>query len=377
MDTLPSGTIVVTNPAQGVWDSASSWRVSEDLRIGTLEGTGPDLFGQIDALEVDRDGRIWVLEGQAQELRVFGRDGRWLRTIGRKGGGPGELAQAIGMAWGPDGNLRVIDPQNNRISVIDTAGTFVRSHYMLGGFVFMPWPGGFDTAGVFYNYTPDLQASDFQLLLVRYDSTLKPIDSIRTPRYPGAENFFELRTPQGGRMRSGVPFSPALEWRLTSAGDFWAALTGPYELLRLGRAGDTLRVVKMAFEPIPVTSEDVDSAVAGLKWFTSQGGKVDRSRIPSTKPALSSVYVADDGYLWVQLTTRDRMDRGRLFDVLDPEGRYLDRVRLPFQLSEYPTPVFRNGMIYGVTRDELEVPFVVRGRVLRRGEGAEGERVRD
>jgi len=87
MDTLPSGTIVVTNPAQGVWDSASSWRVSEDLRIGTLEGTGPDLFGQIDALEVDRDGRIWVLEGQAQELRVFGRDGRWLRTIGGRAAG--------------------------------------------------------------------------------------------------------------------------------------------------------------------------------------------------------------------------------------------------------------------------------------------------
>jgi sugar lactone lactonase YvrE len=73
---VPSGTVVVTNPTQGVWDSASNWRVSEDLRIGTLEGTGPDLFGQIDALEVDRDGRIWVLEVQAQELRVFGRDGR-------------------------------------------------------------------------------------------------------------------------------------------------------------------------------------------------------------------------------------------------------------------------------------------------------------
>jgi hypothetical protein len=66
--------------------------------------------------------------------------------------------------------------------------------------------------------------------------------------------------------------------------------------------------------------------------------------------------------------------RRRLFDLLDPEGLYLGRVRLPFPLSEYPTPVFCNGMIYGVTRDELEVPFVVRARIVK---GTEGERGRD
>lgn len=76
MDTLPSGTIVVTNPSAGIRDSAGTWRVIEELRIGTADGTGPDLFGQVTALEMDPAGRIYVLEGQAQELRVFDRDGR-------------------------------------------------------------------------------------------------------------------------------------------------------------------------------------------------------------------------------------------------------------------------------------------------------------
>ena len=366
IDTLPSGTVVVTNPATGVWDSASSWRVVEEMRIGTLEGTGPDLFGQVTALEMDAAGRIYVLEGQAQELRVFDRDGRHLRTIGRKGGGPGEFNEAIGMAWSPNGHLWVVDPQNNRISVIDTAGTFVTSHHALGGFVFMPWPGGFDTAGAFYNYAPDLSGGAFRMLLVRFDSALHPIDSLHPPRYEGPEAYFEVVRDEGrSRMRSGVPFSPGLDWRLTPAGDFWAALTGPYELFRVSAAGDTLRWVTREFEPVPVTGQDVDSAIAGLEWFTSQGGKVDRSRIPGVKPALREFFLADDGHLWVAVTTRNRADEGYAFDIFDPEGRYLGPLRLPFRLSSYPRPVIRDGIVIGVTEDELEVPFVVRARIER------------
>jgi hypothetical protein len=131
--------------------------------------------------------------------------------------------------------------------------------------------------------------------------------------------------------------------------------------------------ITRAFEPVPVTGEDVDSAIAGLDWFTSQGGRVDRSRIPDVKPALRGMLVAGDGHLWVAATTRDRSDEGYVFDVFDPEGRYLGPLRLPFRLSTYPPPVIRNGVVLGVTQDELEVPFVVRARILKGEGGSEGQ----
>lgn len=52
---------------------------------------------------------------------------------------------------------------------------------------------------------------------------------------------------------------------------------------------------------------------------------------------------------------------------VDEEGRYLGRLDLPFKLNSYPRPIFRHGMIYGITLDEFEVPFVVRARVGRQG----------
>ena len=53
-----------------------------------------------------------------------------------------------------------------------------------------------------------------------------------------------------------------------------------------------------------------------------------------------------------------------MFDVFDPDGRYLGRIDFPFALSRSPRPILRGNLIYGVTQDELEVPYLVRARVV-------------
>lgn len=118
MDTLPSGQIVVTNPAEPLWTPAEGWRVEEILRIGRVEGDGPDAFGVVRAFDVDDLGRVWVIEHQAQEIRVFAPTGEHVRTIGRKGGGPGEFAQAVLIDFGPDGNAWVVDASHTLIAVL-------------------------------------------------------------------------------------------------------------------------------------------------------------------------------------------------------------------------------------------------------------------
>ena len=363
VDTLPSGMVVVTNPAQGVWDEATAWRVTPVVRIGVLEGEGPDLFGSITAIEVDPAGRIWVLDGQAQELRVFDADGRFVRTIGRKGGGPGEFNQVMGMAWDAAGRLWVVDPRNNRISILDTAGTFLTSHRTQGGFISMPWPGGFDDAGYFYNIAPYQSGTAFRMALVKYDTTGTALDTIHPPRWQGPENFFEHVSNDGNsRMRTGVPYTPGLLQRFTRSGDFWFAHTGPYELYFRTAAGDTLLMATKPFDPLPVSSADRDSAIAGLEWFTGQGGRVDRSRIPNIKPAIRGLHVGEDGTVWIVPTRPTGGDTpGTLFDVFAPNGRYLGQVHTPFPVSG--VPIIRGGRFVTVSRDELEVQYVVVARV--------------
>jgi len=58
-----------------------------------------------------------------------------------------------------------------------------------------------------------------------------------------------------------------------------------------------------------------------------------------------------------------RQDDDRVFDVFDPEGRYLGRARSNFTVVG--TPVLRGERLYSVTRDENDIPFVVRARIER------------
>ena len=47
-------------------------------------GDGPQGFGRIHDLAVDRAGRIYVLDVGSKEVRVFGRDGAYLRDHGSR-----------------------------------------------------------------------------------------------------------------------------------------------------------------------------------------------------------------------------------------------------------------------------------------------------
>ena len=53
------------------------------LEIGEAEGDAAYLFGRVSGLALDADGRIYVADGQANEVRVFAPDGTHLFSFGR------------------------------------------------------------------------------------------------------------------------------------------------------------------------------------------------------------------------------------------------------------------------------------------------------
>ena len=102
-----------------------------------------------------------------------------------------------------------------------------------------------------------------------------------------------------------------------------------------------------------------------MEWFTDQGGKIDWSKIPNTRPVVRTLFCDDKANLWVRRVTiksdDDEESEGPLYDLFDPEGRYLGMLKFPFNLRSYP--IVRNEIIYGHTRDELGADIIVRARI--------------
>jgi 6-bladed beta-propeller protein len=358
MDTLPNGAIVVSNPAEGVWDSATAWRLVEDLRIGPADD-GPASFSFIPDLEIDPSGRIYVLDQGSQEIRSFDATGRYIRRIGRKGAGPSEFRQAIGLDWDPRGRLWVVDQENVRYTILDTLGSVLDTRTRpFSGWYTTSWRGGIDAMGRVHESYPT-PGSFTSLVLLRLDSNQLRADTFALPSHEGEVFRYE----RGGmRLQANVPFTPSLRWVFDSRGFVWFGLSAPYRIYQRRIEGDTVRIIERAYQPLPVTAAERDSAIAAMDWFTRQGGKVDASRVASQKPAYERILVDDAGRLWVAPVAAGA-EAGKVLDVFDPEGRYLGRVNVPFRLGQ--VLIIRGDVVYAATEDDDGAPFVVRARILR------------
>ena len=364
IDTLPSGEITVSNTADPIWSPDEVWQAVEELRIGSAMAEGPDLFGRIYSFDVDAWGRIFILDAQAQEVRVFDASGAFVRTIGGRGEGPGEMQQAAKVDLARDGEVWVMDQGRGLVSIFDTAGALLRQEHTAWGGMILPYPGGLDPTGL---YSVVVSGSGGRLL-ARFDQSFRPVDTISVPQDPVERDHFRLDLDGGARISSAVPFQGSLHWRLSPAGTVWTLLTDRYELTETTASGEVLRRVVNEREAVPVTSEEVDRAVdEDLAWFTQRGGTVNRSRIPGTKPPVTTFFVDDEGNLWVerQVAAASERDAHRLFDILDPVGRYLGTLRLPFAVDSFVEPVFRDGALHAVTSDELGVQQLVRARIVK------------
>lgn len=353
----------IHNGETGRWKPGEAWRLTQQARIGSDQSGGPDMFGQILDLAIDPLGRVWVADGHAQQIRVFEANGRHVRTIGRKGGGPSEFAQLAGMDFAPDGRLWVQDPGNSRWAVFDTSGALVATHIRPAGVSIVPWPGGFDRAGRLYDVgVVPADGGEVAQAIVRLGTDLSPSDTLPLP--PFQADFFEVASVDRGNrsvQRANVPFTGSQVWRVDPEGSLWTAVTDRYRLYRHRPGGDTARVVEREQRPVAVTAPEMAEMVDSYQWFTDLGGKLDRSRIPDSKPPLNGFFFSPDGYLWT-IPSRASGEPAS-FDIFDPAGKYLGRIAGAEGLLAAPVPVIRDGLLAAVAQDTDGVPLVILMRI--------------
>jgi sugar lactone lactonase YvrE len=102
-----------------------------------VAGTTEDTFNQPTDVTVARNGDIYVAEGHApsygnSRIVVFTKDGKFIKTIGKKGTGDGEFMGPHALAFDSQGRLFVGDRTNNRVQVFDKNGKFLAAWSQFG-----------------------------------------------------------------------------------------------------------------------------------------------------------------------------------------------------------------------------------------------------
>jgi len=361
VDTLEDGRIRVVNTGPE-WSGADGWTVEEDLRIGTLEGEGPDQFGQISALKVDAQGRLYVLDYLSQDIGVFEADGSHSHTIGGPGEGPGEFMRAAGLNWDPDGNLWVWDP-GGRFSIFTPDGEFLDTRPRNVRGVVYPWRGEFDVDGTLVDWGLEYPGFTGQpgtpgpsriiFYPVRFSGDFAAGDTL-----PTLEFGFEM-TGEGQRVLFGESLSTFQDRK----GAIWFAHNKTFTLYRRTLEGDTTLQFSIDATPAPVTGRDVDSVRA---VYIDQG-RPERAPAPDafaeSKPMIRRIFADDVGHIFV-LSEQEGLPLGTFVDVFRDSGRYLGRMDLPAPVNfPYPPPFATDTHLYYITPDEFDVEYVVRMRL--------------
>jgi len=120
---LENGVRVVHNTKRGVWGDNPGLAIELVRTIGNVDTDDENLaFSSPLDMAVDTAGNILILDSGNQRIQVFGPDGAFLRTIGRRGQGPGEFSSLNSVAVDGQGNFHVLDSAQRRIRVFSPRG---------------------------------------------------------------------------------------------------------------------------------------------------------------------------------------------------------------------------------------------------------------
>jgi hypothetical protein len=375
-----AGIEVVTNAAPSL---PASRVLGIDPHPVLVIGTGsdvPDQLWRVRGAARLANGSIVVADAGSTELRLFDAQGRFVKLLGRKGGGPGELSGLLSVVH-LDGDTLAVIVGIGRAVYYDGSGTFLWNvnHYT------SPFDRRFtgmnQIAGAFAdgstvivpvtNPSPRARGERWMMtapvaLIDRSGATLRALGDLPYSQVVMAEY---ARPPW-----FAAPLAIA-----NNGESFYIGLGTEYSIREYARDGRLVRIIRRAWTPVRVTGADIDSYVIewGKRWIRSSGAEAERKRADlrddpyeSVVPAFSQFVADRAGRLWVRTPElRDAPGGGQLntmplvpstWSVFDRNGRWLCNVVLPayFQPMEI-------GLDYvlAVTRDDDGVETVVLHRL--------------
>lgn len=327
--------------------------------MGGVDEGSPEEFGRVRSVLADGSGAIYVGDGMARRIVVFDSTGDHLRTLGQRGGGPGELENVQDVAWFGD-TLVVMDGQNARLTHLTRDGQYA------GQWPFMRASG---PPVRFYSGAPG-ELYSFAMRIGRDEEGRASSESVwaRFTRQGPADSLprpesrlspeFERCEREGMLSFFNNPFAEELLARPAPGGQRAVAYSSEYRVAFLDPAGDTVRVISRDAEPAPLTDEEWAEALTEYEEWKErfrggdcQGG-IER---PADKPLLLGLHFTHDGRLLVEYETAD----GEAFDLYDGAGRWTATLPLPGGgRDESVAPFLRDDRLYLVTRDSLDVQRV-------------------
>jgi len=340
---VPEGTPVIEYAAVPMEERTDRIELVEDLVI-KQRGDDPNyIFYAPVYTAVDMFGSMYVVDQLDARVQVFDEHGEFIRTLGKKGQGPGEFNYPLAVAVAGD-YIVVNDPTSFRLSVWKSDGDHLRDRIMgIDRMIDRPMFGTEDGAFIAHYSRRATDPSSPSLHVVARFS----IDGAETLTLGELKEPSKLTIHTGpvsywltSNDMAGVPGYAA-----TSTGLTYLTTGDEYQVLALDTQGQARWALRVAWERAPVTEEDKENRIRKLPKVPPQ---IDTSRTewPETFGAISRLSLDGHGRLFVfpQISSVPRPGEYVPVDVYSPEGEHL----FSGLMESFEWTAASGGFVYGI-----------------------------
>ena len=378
-----------------------NWTAAPEYEFGD-QMEGDALFGRIRDVRPTADGStIYVLDAQSAEVTMWTPDGTLVGRAGGHGEGPGEFSNP-GPLFLHDDRFQVGDNAQYRYTTFTLEGEVVRTDGFPPGVG--PLEPGMDLATyrrVFTRFLafamfddgsvgalglpwwmqdgemPEEDAAAIAVLRASQDGGDWGLDTLGLLSF--RDVYMWLPHPEYGDISVSQPWIPPDHYQM----DPWngsvvisrplRTLPGVLELIEVSIADDTLWTRQVQLPPIPVTEDDIETAVDDHAPFFGEDEEDARVPlllrrtvrnafiIPDHWPATREIRLMSNGEIWFQPAGHENPGMWYAVRKGEDEGPIRSVV-----LPERFRPLDVNAThVWGVRRDEMEVGYVAGFRLVR------------
>ena len=346
---------VIDNP-RPTWKSSEALVLSATPTLVIGAEGGPDYeLSRVRGAARLRDGRIVVADAGSLRLRFYDAAGRYLKSAGGKGGGPGEFEQMDSFWRLPGDTLVAGGMLPGDLSYFTGDGKYL---LRLSRTPPPPPPGAGSAPGMPVTLAP-LDGSGQRVIGYLPMGRSRSAGGRSVDSFPVAivdQRHVETRrigslpsmavTLDGGELRP--PWFGAKATFAADPAHFYYGLGLDYSIQAYTRTGILSHTIRRAWTPRKVTKSDIDSYVVewGKRWIKSTGAAAEAERVDlrndpyaALVPAYSQLLPDATGRLWVrEAHLADAPGAGQLnttplvpsiWSVFDPAGRWLGDVTMP------------------------------------------------
>lgn len=330
------GVTVIKNPKKPIYGD-DVFHLEEELSIGE-EGKGDEyIFSEIRDIAVDAEDGIYVLDRRECHVKVFDKSGKYVKTIGNKGQGPGEMSSSSSLQITPQNEIAVNDSSARKIHFFTLDGKFLHAVSQTN-MSFFTDPKIDNDGNITASYM--IMDNEVTYVLKKFDHQLKellPIFSTVILKYPNFDPFF-----------------PQCYWDINEEGNIIWGFADKYELFIIDSEGKTVKKITREYESIKITDEEKESIIEERFGGTENLDSMVKLIWTDHHNPFIYLYVDDEGRIYTQ-TYEKELKSGYYYDVFAPDGKYM--AKIPLKSRPY---VIKKDKLYTIEEDEEGYQLVKR-----------------